>query len=457
MHQQQKPQQYQPQKRREEGQSEEQGFDWRHTGGKSPVSSKTSSAQTQAQIQMQIPTLAGDRRRLIVAVTNDAMGNAFLNSLRQNQAQLGFEFAGTLEEMLARRKVQNATQARELRDNFAFLEVPPGYEFPIMNTVLRHGCSIALQEMADVDIEPDLPMRMSGAAAALGPNYQLRSSGSMHNQYLSILNTAAAPSNGQGVRVAVVDSGFERQGVLSGFLDLVEPDNSVEKDNFGHGTAMASIIADIIPGAFVYSVRIADQGPDVSEAMLGISAASFHFHSDIINVSFGLPQGKSCPTCGSSSKVSRVFFRLLRSLSEKAMNPSGPPIIVAATGNDGHSTGFDSPAQWDFIVAVGSINLNKDRSGFSNYGTIGHQRYLMMPGGDEAGTSATEWVGEANQKCYGTSVAAAYASGVLGLFMSDPKHQQPTKKQFLDGVLNTCQPCNNQNAIEHGLGYLPYS
>jgi subtilisin family serine protease len=406
---------------------------------------------------MQIPTIADDRRRLIVAVTNDVLGNAFLNSLRENQAQFGFEFAGTLEEMLARRKVNNAAMARELRDNFAFLEVPPGFEFPIMNTVLRHGCSIALQEMADVDIEPDLPMRLSHTAG-LGPNYQLHSVGSMHTQYLSVLNTAAAaPFNGQGISVAVVDSGFERQGVLSGFLDLVEPTNSVEKDNFGHGTAMASIIADVVPGASVYSIRIADRGPDVSEAMLGISAASFHFQADIINVSFGLPQGKSCLTCGSSSKVSRVFFRLLRSLSEKAMNPAGPPVIVAATGNDGHSTGFDSPAQWDFTVAVGSINLNKGRSTFSNYGTVGHQHYLMMPGGEDIGSGATEWVGEATQKCYGTSVAAAYASSVLGLLMSDPKHQKPTRKDFLDAILNTCQPCNNQNANEHGLGYLPYS
>ncbi|MGP8071242.1 MAG: S8 family peptidase [Candidatus Bathyarchaeia archaeon] len=376
--------------------------------------------------------------------------------MRENQDQLGFEFAGTLEEMLARRKVNNATRARELRDNFAFLEVPPGYEFPIMNTVLRHGCSIALQEMADVDIEPDLPMRLS-QTASLGPNYQLRSTGSMHDQYLSLLNTAGAPSNGQGVSVAVVDSGFERQGVLAGFLDLVEPANNMEKDNFGHGTAMASIIADVIPGASVCSVRIADSGPDVSEAMLGMAAASFHFQSDIINVSFGLPQGQSCPTCGSQSKVSRVFFRLLRSLSEKAMTPAGPPIIVAATGNDGLSTGFDSPAQWDFTVAVGSINANRDRSTFSNYGTAGHQHYLMMPGGEDEGSGATEWVGEANQKCYGTSVAAAYASAVLGLFMSDPKHHKPTREQFLDAVLNTCQPCNNQNAGEHGLGYLPYS
>ena len=405
------------------------------------------------------PTMGEDRRRLLVAVTNDPNGNAFLNSLRtdESQQQLGFTFAGTLVELLERSGVRNAGLARELRDSFAFLEILPGYDFPVMNGVLRHGCGVAPRgsPMAQVDIESDFPMRFS-RQTSLGPNYNLRSNNSKHDQYLSLL-TVPTNRSANGIKIAVVDSGFEKPGVVSDFLDLVESANKSEKDTFGHGTAMASIIADVAQNAVVSSVRASDQGPHVSEAMLGICAASFHFQADIVNLSFGLPQGQSCPSCGSQSAVSKVFYRLLRSLSEKPMSAKGPPILVAATGNDGVATGFDAPALWNFTLAVGSINANKDRSIFSNYGTTGHAQYIMMPGGEETQGAATEWIGEATQKCYGTSAAAAYASGVLALYMANPSFHNQDRAKFLADVLNHgCTDCNNQNPTEHGQGYLPY-
>ncbi len=406
---------------------------------------------------LRAPDLGEDRRRLLVAVTNDGVGNAFLDSLRENQKRLGFVFAGTLAELLEKSGVRDAKMANEMLDNFAFLDILPGYDFPVMNGVLRHGCSVAppLKPMADVDVESDFPMKFS-RQTSLGPNYTLRSNGSMHDQYLKLLNVPATRS-ASGCKIAVIDSGFEKPGIISGFLDLVEPTNKAEKDNFGHGTAMASIVSDIAKGAKVYSVRASDHGPHVSEAMLGISAGSFHFQADIINLSFGLPLGQSCPTCGSQSSVSKVFYRLLRSLSEKAMTAGGPPILVAATGNDGVATGFDAPALWNFTLAVGSINANKDRSSFSNYGTTGQNQYVMMPGGEEKQGSITEWIGEAKHKCYGTSASAAYASGILALYMSNSKYQNPDRSQFLAGVLNQCPlPCNNQKTAEHGRGYLAY-
>jgi len=77
----------------------------------------------------------------------------------------------------------------------------------------------------------------------------------------------------------------------------------------------------------------------------------------------------------------------------------------------------------------------------------------MMPGGEENQGSVTEWIGEATQKCYGTSAAAAYAAGVLALYMSNPKFQNSDRAKFLAGLLtNGCSPCNNQNANERGLG-----
>jgi hypothetical protein len=107
-------------------------------------------------------------------------------------------------------------------------------------------------------------------------------------------------------------------------------------------------------------------------------------------------------------------------------------------------------------LAVGSITQARDRSNFSNYGTKLHSQYMMMPGGEEQQGVISEWVGEALHKCYGTSAAAAYASGVLALYMSDSNYQNTDRVAFLQDVLQQCQPCNNHQTVEHGLGYLPY-
>src|SRR5699024_8073874 len=112
------------------------------------------------------------------------------------------------------------------------------------------------------------------------------------------------------------------------------------------------------------------------------------------------------------------------------------------------ATGFDVPAIWNYTLAVGSIDSNGNRSSFSNYGSPSQLQYVMMPGGAESQGAVTEWVGEAAQKCYGTSVAAAYASAILALHMSDPRYQGIHRSAFLSIVLSNCKPCNNQNSLE---------
>ena len=394
-------------------------------------------------------------RRLLLAVANDSSGNRFLDTLREREEELQFRFEGTLGELLGKRGVENASVADDLRDKFAFLKIKPGDDFSVIRSIFRHGCATRLPgaPFPDIDVEP--AQHLEYARAGLGPNYILRSQGSMHDEYLKMLNTSAAKSNGSDVVIAVIDSGFESAGILSGFLDLIEYSNNTAKDNFGHGTAMASIIKDTAPDATLCAVRMADQDPDVSEAILGISAGSLHYQADIINLSFGLPEGKECSRCGTQTSVSTVFQRFLACISDKPMTKRGAPILVAATGNNGHATGFNLPSRLSYILAVGSINMARKRSDFSNYGTP-HQRYIMMPGGERQDGLITEWIGEAHYKCFGTSAAAAYASGVLALYMSDADYQQTDRQSFLNNVLRNCLPCYNHDPDEHGKGYLAY-
>jgi hypothetical protein len=107
-------------------------------------------------------------------------------------------------------------------------------------------------------------------------------------------------------------------------------------------------------------------------------------------------------------------------------------------------------------LAVGSITEALDRSAFSNYGTKLHAHYIMMPRGEEQQGTASEWVGEATHKCFGTSVAAAYASALLALYMSDSKYQNADRAAFPKDVLQQCQASHNHQTVEHGEGYLRY-
>jgi subtilisin len=80
-------------------------------------------------------------------------------------------------------------------------------------------------------------------------------------------------STGEGVRVAVVDSGVDadhpRVGSVAGGV-VVEPDDSAPRgvriverpheDLFGHGTACAGIIRKLAPGCEIYSIRVLGAG-----------------------------------------------------------------------------------------------------------------------------------------------------------------------------------------------------
>jgi subtilisin family serine protease len=289
------------------------------------------------------------------------------------------------------------------------------------------------------------------------------------DQLLKVQDARRNGITGYGVKVAVVDSGFEKTGVVAGFLDVWDRRNRTETDKLGHGTAMANIILDIAPDAEIHSVRISE-GTRLKlwNAMLGIAAASFEFDADIINLSFGLSTSILCPQCGLGVSncpncghdlpvISHTLESFLDGIVRVDVGKTGPPIIVSATGNKGHK-GVDKPADYGLSVAVGSINRGLSRSPFSNYDPS-HSQFIVMPGGDEDDhQQATEWVGEGSQgKCLGTSPATAYASAILALYLSDKNYNDADRAAFLKRVLSNCDDTwSTYNSTEHGKGYLPY-
>lgn len=109
-------------------------------------------------------------------------------------------------------------------------------------------------------------------------------------------------ANGSGVRVAIIDSGIEAtHPALEGCVDSdasvcfeMSPDGEVQPvrgphaDAYGHGTACASIIHQVAPGASITSLRVLGAGNTgkAAQFVAGLSWAIDEGY-DIVNLSLG--------------------------------------------------------------------------------------------------------------------------------------------------------------------------
>lgn len=314
-------------------------------------------------------------------------------------------------------------------------------------------------------VEANVPLYPS----ALGLPFKL---GGHHSKYMGLMNVAAAHQHGAkgaGVRVAVLDTGFDSgsagtvTATVQDFYDVhdvanLHPVPPAPRDVDGHGNAMATLIHEIAPDARIYVIRVLDTGAlNLWKVMAGIGVAISSCDPDIVNLSVGFQNFGACGACGAPASVRSLAFE---TLTDTAAPGSGKQaVFVAATGNLGITNGFEFPAASTKCVAVGSVDSGHHRSSFSTFGTT-HARYLMAPGGQKSGGAVTEDVGAGHQPCAGTSVAAAYVSGMLASFRSEARYAAASRDAFVASVIaNHCVvPAHAAgNAMEYGAGVIEYS
>ena len=175
-----------------------------------------------------------------------------------------------------------------------------------------------------------------------------------HNQYAwNKINLAAERGQGQGVTVAVLDTGVDYthpqlQGHLAG--NGYSPLGGDGMDVNGHGTFVAGLIAWAAPQAKILPVRVLDSNGNgtLSSMLNGISYAIAN-GATVLNLSFG------------TTTSLKTLDKLAKSVTDAGV------VVVAATGNGG-STVPNYPAALDAVVSVSATDANDYRASFANYG-----------------------------------------------------------------------------------------
>lgn len=264
-----------------------------------------------------------------------------------------------------------------------------------------------------------------------------------------------ATSRGQGVTVAVIDSGVDPSNpdlegqVLTGKDLAPEASGDEHTDYNGHGTSMAGLIAGtgqreggngaygLAPGAKILPIRLPKSGVGSSQA-----AEDEAFNQDapeairyavdhdakVINISLGAE-------AGSQQLTDAVKYAL-----------DEGSLIFAAAGNSGDGANLvEYPAGTPGVVGVGAIGRDLKKTDESQFGP---QVDLSAPGIDMVHTCTG---GTQLCKTSGTSDATAIASASAALIWS--KHPDWTNNQVLRVMLNTAGgPTNGAERTDY-IGY----
>lgn len=282
------------------------------------------------------------------------------------------------------------------------------------------------------------------------PNYILRACGfpddpyypEQYNFQMTFIEDAWQVSTGEGVVVAVIDSGISPYGqdgfkhrLLDGFNGFWGIEN-LWIDKNSHGTHVAGTIgqetnnaigvAGIAFDAFILPVKALNRlGAGTTAAVASAIFWAADNGADIINLSLGSDSGIIEPI---EEALKYAYTRNI--------------VIIAASGNSSTEEdlrALDYPASSRYTIAVGAVNREKTREFYSNGG---RGLDIVAPGNRIAQEAffrffGFEWfaLGWGIWGFSGTSMAAAHVSGVAALMKSI--HPEWGHEEIRNVLINT--------------------
>ena len=234
--------------------------------------------------------------------------------------------------------------------------------------------------------------------------------------YLNAMHVRQAQqdSTGQGVTVAVLDSGVNQIPELSGrVLPGFDPGGGDgRRDRDGHGTSMAALIAGagggsdrllgVAPRARilpVYAIQGERAAPLPQSTIVRLVHYAIDHGARVVNMSFTAPDSADPPDAPWKRDLVRYATK-------------HDAVLVSGTGNDPNAP-IGRPADVPGVVAVSG--LARDGTAWSG-STTGRGTVVAAPAQDI--TFPTGVPGKRYQTASGTSGATALVSGVLALIMS---------------------------------------
>lgn len=220
---------------------------------------------------------------------------------------------------------------------------------------------------------------------------------------------------GQGVKIAVIDTGCDRNHIdlkerIIGGRNFTEEDNG-DINNFndynGHGTHVSGIIAASLNGTGVVGVA-----PEASLLILKAlnRKGSGNFSAIIKAIEYAIEQKVNIISMSLGGKNGSPE---LENVVKKAVNEN--ILVVCAASNEGdgrpETSEYAYPAYYNEVISVGAIDSSKASARFSN---SNNQVDVVAPGVLINSTAPNNGY----RSISGTSMAAPHVSGALALLIN---------------------------------------
>ena len=213
---------------------------------------------------------------------------------------------------------------------------------------------------------------------------------------------ALGGATGRGIRVAVIDSGWDRTigdpRVLPG-ISFVDPEddfalgrNDDDRDVLGHGTACVDLVLRVAPNARVVPVRVFGKQLETSPGTIHAALLwAIEAGVQVINVSLG----------------TRLEYALhpLYAACERARRAG---IIVVTAGHN--ANGWSYPAIFENVIGVSAARF---ASPYEFRYRAEHAMECVAWGADQEVT----WLGGERMVKHGTSFAAPNVAGIVALIL----------------------------------------
>jgi serine protease AprX len=332
-----------------------------------------------------------------------------------------------------------------------------------------------LASLPGITVTPDVSVSVQSTVESTGPH----TPSDEFLQQTGAAQLAAQGDTGQGVTVAVLDTGIDDlpdfAGRLIGGVDLSGEGNPFE-DDYGHGTFVAGLIAGDgacsggeysgeAPGANLVSIKVAGASgmTDLATVILGVQWAVANRLADnirILNMSLGFQPFESTTINPLDQAVQAAW-------------DSGIAVVVSA-GNAGPANGTVlSPGDDPLVITVGALDdmaqpdvADDEMTNFSSVGPTAQDGWvkpdlvtsgrsvvsLAAPGSTIYNDYPSARIGSGNFVGSGTSFSAAITSGAAALVLAD--NPSLTPDELKARLLGTTSPGPVGNPFVDGHGAL---